>query len=62
MKNCKGTFVTARQPTAEQACLGLLGMQIASTAHFILENMNMFSDDVSDEEFEKWLKEKAWVR
>ena len=62
MKNCKGTFVTARQPTAEQACLGILGMQMASAAHFVFNNMNMFSDAVSDEDFEKWLEDKPWVK
>lgn len=62
MKNCKGTFVTARQPTAEQACLGILGMQMASAAHFVFENVDMFSDAVSDEDFDKWLESRAWVR
>lgn len=62
MKKCNGTFVTARQPTSEQACLGILGMQMASAANFIFENMNMFSDAVSDDDFDKWLEQKAWVR
>ncbi|MDO4302114.1 MAG: hypothetical protein Q4D26_12110 [Clostridia bacterium] len=62
MKKCNGNFVTARQPTPEQACLSILGMQIASTANFIFENMDMFSDAVSDDDFDKWLEKKTWVR
>lgn len=62
MKNCKGTFVTARQPTAEETCLGILGMQMASAANFIFSNIDMFSDAVSDEDFDKWLESRTWVR
>ena len=62
MKKCKESFVKARQPTAEQVCLGILGMQMASAANFIFENMDMFSDAVSDDDFNKWLEQKAWVR
>ena len=62
MKNFKGTFVTARQPTAEQTCLGIVGMQMASVAHFVFNNMDMFSDAVSDEDFDKWLEGKPWVK
>lgn len=61
MKNCEGTFVTARQPTSEQACLGILGMQLASAASFVLSNMDMFTAATTDDEFADWLKQQAWV-
>lgn len=60
MKNENGTFAVARQPTAEQLCMAVTGMQVASASNFVLNNINMFSD-VSDNEFDKWLKQKAWA-
>ena len=61
MKNENGTFAVARQPTTEQLSMAVLGMQIASASNFVLSNIDMFSDNASDDEFDKWLK-KAWAK
>ena len=61
MKNENGTFTVARQPTAEQLCMAVTGMQTASASNFVLNNINMFSDNASDNEFDQWLKQKAWA-
>ena len=60
MKGCKGSFVVARQPTTEQVCFSVLGMQMTSAANFIFNNIDMFSNAVSEDDFDKWLEQKAW--
>lgn len=61
MKNENGTFIVARQPTAEQLCMAVAGMQVASASNFVLNNIDMFSDNTDDKEFDEWLKQKAWA-
>lgn len=62
MKNENGTFAVARQPTTEQLSMAVLGMQVASASNFVLNNIDMFSDNATDKEFDEWIKQKAWLR
>lgn len=60
MEKHKGSIVETSSPDANQICYALLGMQIASAANFILNNIDMFSDAVSEDDFDKWLEQRTW--
>lgn len=61
MKSENRTFIVTRQPTSEQLCIAVTGMQVASASNFVLNNINMFSDNTDDDEFDKWLEQRAWA-